>query len=352
MSRFRQLLFLLILTATQVIFAQKRKSKKPEEEPKPQVLAVLPQPPEALTVETARLTYQVSPLSDKGLLSQQVRDALKALERQARGGTLVKLRAFVAGSGDLRRVKEIVSEEFADRKLALPVVSTIQVGALPMIGAQVVLEGTALDRKAVSLQGLAFISGVTTRNPAASVAQLKQATDAAGVKANDVLRITCFLSSLDQLDAGKNGVTAAFPMAAANFVQMQRLGIEPQVSCEAVGRLSAAPASPLVITKGYALANTGKLVLTETQLAFRDQDSDLRLAFQRLIKTLAAQGALPKDVFWTSTFALTRPVEQKLDSLRGEFLDQSHPPAGTSLLIEGLPSTDATAAIEVMAIHN
>ena len=37
--------------------------------------------PPAVTTETARLAYQVSPLSSKGLLSQQTRDALKALLR-------------------------------------------------------------------------------------------------------------------------------------------------------------------------------------------------------------------------------------------------------------------------------
>ena len=36
-------------------------------------------PPATVTAETSRLVFQVSPLSTKGLLSQQVRDALKAL---------------------------------------------------------------------------------------------------------------------------------------------------------------------------------------------------------------------------------------------------------------------------------
>ena len=126
----RRLLILpLCLLLAAGLLAQKRKSKKPEEEPRPQILEVLPDPPDAVSAETGRLSFQVSPLSSNGLLSQQVRDALKALMRANHGGAIVKIRAFVAGSGDLRRIKDIVAEEFTVRKQPLPAVSTLQVGA-------------------------------------------------------------------------------------------------------------------------------------------------------------------------------------------------------------------------------
>ena len=80
-------------------------------------------------------------------MSQQVRDALKALARLNHGATIVKVRAFVAGSGDLRRVKDIVAEEFTERKQPLPAVSTIQVGLLPLPGAQVVIEGDFVGKE-------------------------------------------------------------------------------------------------------------------------------------------------------------------------------------------------------------
>src|SRR5438477_9825831 len=116
------------------------KPPKKEKELETQTLPLPPEPPSAVIAETAKLTFHVSPLSAKGLLTQQVRDALKALDRANNGGTLVKLRAFVAGTGDMRRVAAIVSEEFSARKVPLPVVTTMQVGALPLEGAQVVLE--------------------------------------------------------------------------------------------------------------------------------------------------------------------------------------------------------------------
>jgi hypothetical protein len=137
--------------------AEKRKKRKQEEVT--QTLQLPKDPPSAVTAETARLVFHVSPLSSRGLLSQQVRDALKWLLGNSRGAALVKLRAFVAGSGDMRRVQAIVSEVFTDRRLALPALSVIQVGALPQEGAQVVLESMGVSKKPVNPHGLAFISG-------------------------------------------------------------------------------------------------------------------------------------------------------------------------------------------------
>src|SRR6266568_1998957 len=96
------------------------KKKKPEDIT--QTLALPPDPPATVTAETARLVFHVSPLSGKGLLSQQVRDALKALLKTEGGATIVKMRAFVAGSGDLRRVSFFVSETSTEKHLPLPAV--------------------------------------------------------------------------------------------------------------------------------------------------------------------------------------------------------------------------------------
>ena len=313
--------------------AQKGK-KKTNEEPVTQTLPVLKDPPGAISAETARLVFHVSPLSSKGLLSQQVRDALKALLHDTRGAGIVKLRAFVSGSGDMRRVSTIVSETFTEHKLPLPAVSTIEVGALPLEGSQVVIESIAVDKKTVNPNGLAFYS-------AQPVKQLHPLPGA--------LRATCFLSSLDDLAKAKSAVFAAFPGAVVNFVQSQRLGFEALDVCEAVARLDQTPAQALTLEKDAALVNTPKIVLTGIQMAFRDSDADLRLAFERLRKALEPLGVTYKDVFWSSAYPLTRPVEEKVRAMQQEFFDRAKPPAGTVLLFEGLPSLDATMAIDVIA---
>src|SRR5438876_2072580 len=107
--------------------AADKKKKKEEETQTRQVPKDLPG---AVVGETRRLTFHVTPLSAKGLLSAQVRDALRALLRESGSNQVLKIRAFVAGSGDLRRVRDLVSEAFTDRRQPLPALSLIQSGAL------------------------------------------------------------------------------------------------------------------------------------------------------------------------------------------------------------------------------
>jgi len=100
MRRFKLAAALLALAVC--VYPLLAKKKKPEEIT--QTLALPQDPPATVTAETSRLVFHVSPLSAKGLLSQQLRDALKALLKSSGGASIVKLRALVAGSGDLRRV--------------------------------------------------------------------------------------------------------------------------------------------------------------------------------------------------------------------------------------------------------
>jgi len=343
------LILLCAMMAASLPAQRKKKPNKKDIEPPTQILEALPEPPDAISAETARLSFQLSPLSAKGLLSQQVRDALKALAHDNHGAQIVKLRAFVAGSGDLRRVSAIVSEEFTDQKKMLPVITTVQVGGLPMVGSQVLIEATSVDRRVTNPNGLAFLSGVVAKDPAAAVAELKQSADAARVEAPNMLRVTCFLSTLDHGDSTRSAVAAAFPSAATTVVQTQRQSIEPYSVCEGIGRLTEPPASAVSVSQRGALMNSAKIVFTSAQLVFKDEDSDVRLAFQRLNKDLEPMMVSGKDVTWQGVYSLTRPRAAQIATIKTEFIDAAHPPAGTSLLFEGLPSNDATAAIEWIA---
>src|SRR4051794_10571743 len=225
-----------------------QKKPKPKKEEITQTLQLPKDLPTAVTGETRRLTFHVTPLSARGLLSAQVRDALKALTRETGANPVLKIRAFVAGSGDLRRVRDLVSEVFTDRKQPLPALSLIQAGGLPLEGAQVVLEAIAAGKKELSPRGLVFLSApiVTSDNPldpvaplaAQSLERLKGATKTAGSESADVVRVTCFLSSLDNLAATRKLVEADYPRAALNYVQTQRSPGRALAACEAVARLT------------------------------------------------------------------------------------------------------------------
>lgn len=337
-----------------------QKKKKGDEEPITQTLPLLKDPPPATEGQTKQLVFHVSPLSSKGRLSQQVRDGLKELFKSNHGATILKLRAFVAGSGDLRRVQAIVSEVFTDHKLNLPALSTIQAGGLPMEGAQVVIESIATEKRTVNPNGLAFFSGQQAKDVRTSLTQLQNAMSAAAVEPAAVVRVTCFLSSLDGAATARELTHGAFPNAAANFVQLQRIPLEPLAECEAVGRLDKAPAQPVTflnpagLTQNpnysqIAMVNAPKLIITATQMAFGNEPADLKLAFERLGKTLESLGVGYHDVFWSGVYPMTRQVGDAVRTLRFEFYDRRRPPASTFLLFEGLPSLEATVAVEVIA---
>jgi enamine deaminase RidA (YjgF/YER057c/UK114 family) len=358
---------LVLLVCGIAILASGQRKKKEEET---QTLQVPKELPTVVTGDTRHLSFYVSPLSAKGLLSQQIRDALKALDRERNGDTILKIRAFVAGSGDLRRVRDLVSEIFTDRHQPLPVLCLVRAGGLPLEGAQVVMEATASSRKDLNPGGLAFLSGIpaTSENPLDPVAPLaaraltsmRQAVHAAGADSGDVARITCFLSSLDNLASTRQSVAAEFPHAAADFVQTQRSPSQAVAACEAVARLrNPAPARlNFLDAEGVprqpgesttAIVGAPHVVLTGTQISFGYEEKDARLAFTRLQKALEQAGSSMNDVAFVHYYPLAPQIAAQVRKIGSEVFASGHPPAGTLLLFEGLPSMDAGFAMDITA---
>jgi enamine deaminase RidA (YjgF/YER057c/UK114 family) len=364
----RRIWLLALVGALAVTLSSWGKKKKEEET---QVLQLPKDPPSAITAETRRLVFQVTPLSAKGLLSQQTRDALKWLLHSNNGATVVKLRAFVAGSGDLRRVRELVSETFTEHRQPLPVLSVVQVGALPMEAAQVVIEATEVAKKPAGEYGLVYISGqaATAAEPLdpvlplaeQSIARVATAVKAAGSEPGDVSRVTCFMSSLGQYPEVRKLVEASYAGAALNFVQVQRAPARAVAECEAIARLrwntgtkihmlnpeGLAPAQQL---SQIALIGAPKVILTGSQEAFGFQDADARLAFERLQKSLSQEGGSLRETAFTSMYPLSSRISEQVRKIRGEFYDGARPPAGTMLTFQGLPSMDAGFAVDVVAV--
>jgi enamine deaminase RidA (YjgF/YER057c/UK114 family) len=338
---------------------KKRKGKKGEEEIT-QTLPALPDPPPAVAGETRRLVFHVAPLSSKGLLSQQTRDGLKALWNANRGAQIIKIRAFVAGTGDLRRVPQIIAEEFSEKHQAVPAVSVIQVGALPVEGAQVQLESVGVAGKVVNPDGIAFFAGKAAPTPEESFAGLKQVADSLGIDARAVLRTTCFLSNLDDGTKALAAARATFPATELSIMQLQRIPGVPLTECECVARLSAPPDAPVKMASPVesarnsaysqvALVNAERLVFSGLQMGFGAAEADARLAFDRVKKTIEALGASLKRTVMSNWYPLTAAARDRMRSLRFSYFDESHPPASTVLLYEGLPSLDAIFGLEVVA---
>ena len=362
---------LLLTICWLAVLASPAQKKKKEE--LTQTLQLPRELPGWIAGETRHLNFYVTPLSAKGLLSQQVRDGLKALSHETASDTVLKIRAFVAGSGDLRRVRDLVSEVFTDRRQPLPVLSLIRAGGLPLEGAQVVIEAIASARKEVNPEGLAFLSAqpAVSENPlepvapltARSLAALRLAVRAAGSEPSGVLRVTCFLSSLENLAATRQLVEAEYPRAALDYVQTQRAPSQALAACEAVARVRGSPAPRLAFrnpeglpsdpgASAIALVGAPRLVLTATQVSFGYEEKDARLAFERLRKALEQAGVSARDVAYVHYYPLSSGIAAQVRKVRAGFFDAAAPPAGSLLLFEGLPSMDAGFAVDVVATRD
>ncbi|MBV8820649.1 MAG: RidA family protein [Acidobacteriaceae bacterium] len=335
--------------------------KKKKEDEMTQTLPPPKEPPAAVVAETDRLFFQVSPLSSKGLLSQQTRDAMRTLLRSSHGTNIVKLRAFVAGSGDMRRIQEIAGEVFGEKHLALPAISVVQAGALPMEGAQVVIESIGVDRRTINPNGVAFVSGQATDSIEQSLDRLKLALQAGGMESQDVLRVTCFVSSLEASRSGRSALDSIFPSAAINVVQMQRLPVKPGSECEGVARLRSAPANAVEFVNPngldrspnytqLTLVRAPKVVFSGTQLGFGSQDADIKLAFERLQRAIGGVNAKLDKLAMSHVYVTSMAIADRIRQIRKNFYNAGNPPASTMLPFEGLPSLDASFGVDVVAI--
>lgn len=366
MRRFALLVLVCALAST----AWPQKKKKKEDET--QTLQLPKELPSAVVGETRRLAFHVTPLSSKGLLSQQVRDSLKALSRLTGNAPVIRIRAFVAGTGDLRRVRDIVSESFTERRLPLPALSLVQAGGLPMEGAQVVLEAISSGRKEVNPNGLVLLSAQPATSPGPldpvepltrkALDDLRTALQAARSGPADVLRVTCFFSSLENFAASRKLVEAEYGRATLNFVQTQRAPNQAVAACEAVARLTYDPGAKLKVLQPdalpresgqspVALLGAQRAVFTGTQVAFGFQESDAKLAFERLRRAIELAGGTAQTAY-ASYYPLSGNIAAQVRKVRAGFFDSQMPPAGTMLLFESLPSRDAGFAIDAIAVKD
>jgi enamine deaminase RidA (YjgF/YER057c/UK114 family) len=337
-------------------------AQKKKKEEVTQTLQIPKDLPATVAGDPRHFTFHTTPLSGKGLLSPQIRDALKALSHEAGGSSIAHIRAFVAGSGDLRRVRDLVSEHFADHKQPLPALSLIRAGGLPVEGAQVVLEAIAVNKKDVNPNGLVFVpaAAITSENALDPVAplvkesldKLRQTLKDAGSATSDVLRVTCFVSTLENLAESRKLVEAEYPRAALDYIQTQRAPARAVGACEAIARLTWNTGKKVhfVPDSGEhraALIAAPQVVLTGTQMSYGYQEADSRLAFERLVKSLEGAGVTGKDVAYTGYYPLAEPLAAQVRKLRTGFF----PIAAASIVtFEGLPSMDAGFAIDAVAV--
>jgi hypothetical protein len=244
----------------------------------------------------------------------------------------VHIRAFVAGSGDIRRIPQIVSEVFTEKKLPLPSVSVILIGGLRLENAQVVLEAVSLAKKDVNPGGLEFVAGEpsTASDPAVSPQPLLEKTLAqlaSRVNPAAVVQVSCFVSTMTSPAELTAAVSVRFPSAAVDLVQTQRAPWQALANCEVVVRGGKATAA--------------KLAFTGTRVAFGRQEKDATLAFQRLDRDLNDVLAPAANIVFSNVYTLSPQAGAMVKKIR---------PAAATLPVEGLASIEAGFAVDAIAV--
>ena len=118
----------------------------------------------------------------------------------------------------------------------------------------------------------------------------------------------------------------------------------PAAVCEAVARLRSAPPST---NAQAAFVTSPQVIITGTQLAFGKQDSDFKLAFDRLDKTLAASKTSFDHVVMAHLYVTASSLSSRVQAT------QAARPGGANTLVpvESLPSLDAQFGIDVIAVQ-
>jgi hypothetical protein len=284
--------------------------------------------------QTSKLVFHVSPLSGEGLLSQQTRDAVKAILKLNGGAQIVHIRAFSAGNGDIRRIPQIVADVLTDQRIPLPSISIVQAGALPLGDAQVVLEAVSLSKRDVNKEGLTFhpLEEVPAQEPASPIKPLLQKSiDQLAAKMNGrrPLAVTCFVSLLDNGADFSHMIASRFPGAAVNLVQPRRLAWQASAGCEGVSQ-GGGTSAPNIAFSG-------------TQVGFGVEEKDAILAVQRLDRALTEAGAPRASAALVRLYLIspaTSPIAMKQ-------LEGSAPVA--SYAVEGVGPVDAGFAIDAVS---
>jgi enamine deaminase RidA (YjgF/YER057c/UK114 family) len=335
---------LLLLEAAADGFQRRKK----QEEEITQTLELPPDPPAAVPADPSRLAFVQAPLSSQGLLSRQTRDGLRVLLQSARGARFVRIRAYVAGTGDLRRVQSIVAETFAERKQPLPVLTVAQVGALAVEGAQVQMEALVEQRKPTGAGTVFAAASAATAEEAAGL--IRQTLEQAGAVMDAPASLVCGVSSPEMLEPMRRAAYAMLPRAAYVGFQLQRIPAPPLAACQAAASMARATEGGVQrLPHGVALS-VPKIIVSGAQLAFRYEETDARLAYQRLDRTLQQAGSSLKHAVLLYVYPMSSQLAELARKVRAEFVNTAAPPAGLVAPVEGLPSIDGAFALEAIAL--
>jgi enamine deaminase RidA (YjgF/YER057c/UK114 family) len=151
------------------------------------------------------------------------------------------------------------------------------------------------------------------------------------------------------MNALRIAAASSFRKAPLTLVQIRRDSIGDSALCEGIAALDKVPdRSPSFAGESVALVGPVRLVLTGAQLAFGREESDVRLAVDRLGKVLEGVGANWKSVTTLDTYSLFSAMTERFSAVRKNVIGGEA--VNTVLVFEGLPSVDALLGVDAVAV--
>jgi enamine deaminase RidA (YjgF/YER057c/UK114 family) len=149
-------------------------------------------------------------------------------------------------------------------------------------------------------------------------------------------------------------IAAKYPQAAIALVQPRREHVSSTVACEGIAKL-AAPVNRVAFVKDGetiigAAVSAPTVALTGTLVAYGYEDRNARVAFDRMNKVLEPVKASWKSVVEVRFYPLAASIVKQIGRVRVDFLDRDNTPAISMVPIEGLPSIDASFAMDAVAV--
>jgi enamine deaminase RidA (YjgF/YER057c/UK114 family) len=312
---------------------------------------------DAVEAETMRLEFHASAPLTTGSAEDQARTGLARIVRETGRGRLVAIRVFAASADDLVAARRAIESVMSVEKRALPVLSLVRVVAFPGAGQRVQLEWAAEGQGAVNPHGLVFLAGLAAPTGERTFAGLARVAAEAGLRSEDVTRVSCFYEAADQLAGAKEAAARTFPRADAAFVQSTVADSGALVECEGVGRSSTTSeriryvnlpgTTPSPYFSRATVTSARTLIFTGVEMVLGAADPDIRDALDRLKKSVETRGGTLPDVVMSDNYWVTPAARDRVRAMRPSYFGTSVP-ASTGVVFAGLPSTGATAGIEII----
>jgi len=314
------------------------------------LLAVVPAMSQGVVTPTESLRFQVINPEPKGTLTEQLERAESKVK-----GRVYRYRVFVRPEADVKPFSIT---------LRAPVLTIVRVAALPDKDQKVSLEAVTSGGR--NPHGLVFISGegVTGNEATPKVAPMvttaldnvNKALHAAQLAPPDVLSLTCYISSLEDIADVRKLTASRYPKAARNHLQIPIPFGRALVECEAVARAKGAVGflSPEGLPKSpnfshVAGVSAKKIYWSGVHTAPSCDEAGVRKMFEDLAAGAKKENAALDQVAFSYLYPNSRQAVDLIRNIRFGFYSKERPPASTMILFNGVENANACAAVEVAA---